>query len=91
MSPKFGEDLPLPEEPIGSRFATTGTVKWYEDDKGVGAIATDATAPWDVWCHFSAIEMAGFKRLDSGQKVEVDYARRDQDSFKYVAERVKPL
>lgn len=83
--------LPDPPEPIGFTATTRGRVLWWYSNKGHGAIETEATAPRDVWCHFSAIVMEGFKQLHKGQLVEVTYERRNQDSFKFVAERVVPL
>jgi CspA family cold shock protein len=46
----------------------TGTVKWFNNDKGYGFIARDAGE--DVFVHFSAIEGGGFRSLDEGQQVE---------------------
>jgi cold shock protein len=81
----------LPQEPIGTESATTGTVKWWSDDKGLGAIASEKTAPWDIWCHFSFVEGEGFRRLIPGEAVELVYVRADQESFRYVARRVRRL
>lgn len=47
----------------------TGTVKWFNDDKGYGFIAPDNNGP-DVFAHHSAINGSGFKTLSEGQKVE---------------------
>jgi cold shock protein len=77
------EVAPMPTEPLGTEHVSRGTVKWWRDAKGYGAIATDATAPWDIWCHFSAVEADGLKTLHPGQEVEVEYFRFDQESFKY--------
>jgi CspA family cold shock protein len=82
--------LPQPTEPIGFTATTDGEVLWWYPDKGHGAIATEATAPRDVWCHFSAVETDGFKELHEGQLVEVTYERADQDTFRYRAIRVRP-
>ena len=49
-------------------MATTGTVKWFNDEKGFGFIEQE-NGP-DVFAHFSAIQDEGFKSLAEGQKVE---------------------
>jgi CspA family cold shock protein len=49
-------------------MAVTGTVKWFNDEKGFGFIAQE-NGP-DVFAHFSAIQGDGFKSLAEGQKVE---------------------
>jgi CspA family cold shock protein len=46
----------------------TGTVKWFNDAKGYGFITPDEGGE-DLFAHFSAIQMAGFKTLKEGQKV----------------------
>jgi CspA family cold shock protein len=47
-----------------------GTVKWFNATKGYGFITTEDGR--DVFAHFSAIEMEGFKTLDEGQAVEFE-------------------
>ncbi|NOY44138.1 cold-shock protein [Deferrisoma camini] len=47
-----------------------GTVKWFNDQKGYGFIAQE-DGP-DVFVHFSAIQMQGFKTLQEGQQVEFE-------------------
>jgi CspA family cold shock protein len=46
----------------------TGTVKWFNDAKGYGFITPDDGSE-DLFAHFSAIQMQGFKTLKEGQKV----------------------
>jgi cold shock protein len=47
-----------------------GTVKWFNSEKGYGFIAVDGGD--DVFVHFSAIAMDGFKTLTDGQRVEFE-------------------
>lgn len=49
----------------------TGTVKWFNNAKGYGFISPDGGGN-DVFAHFSAIDMDGYKTLKQGQKVEFD-------------------
>ena len=46
----------------------TGTVKWFNENKGFGFIERESGA--DVLSHFSAIESTGYKTLAEGQRVE---------------------
>ena len=130
--PEFDESARLgarpPAEPIGTEHTAIGTVKWWKDAKGFGAIASAETAPWDIWFHYSTIPKTGVVTLPSGEqvearsegdfgvhsvatgerlreytftgtsgpviievgaRVEVDFHRANQESFKYVADRVR--
>jgi CspA family cold shock protein len=49
----------------------TGTVKWFNDSKGFGFITPDDGGE-DLFAHFSAIQMNGFKTLHEGQKVSYE-------------------
>ena len=48
----------------------SGTVKWFNDDKGFGFIEREGGQ--DVFVHHSAIQMEGFKTLKEGQKVSME-------------------
>ena len=47
-----------------------GTVKWFNSEKGYGFIAVDGGS--DVFVHYSAIQMDGYKSLEEGQRVEFE-------------------
>lgn len=47
----------------------TGTVKWFNEEKGYGFITPDGGGD-DVFVHHSQIQAEGFRKLDEGQKVE---------------------
>jgi CspA family cold shock protein len=48
----------------------SGTVKWFRNEKGYGFITGEDGQ--DVFVHFSAIQMDGFKTLEEGQKVSFE-------------------
>jgi len=48
-----------------------GTVKWFNAEKGFGFIAPDEGGA-DVFVHFSAIQMSGYRALEQDQRVEFE-------------------
>ena len=65
----------------------TGTVKWFNAEKGFGFISpSDGSA--DVFVHYSAITVDGYKTLEEGQKVEFGVTQGPKGPQ---AEKVKAL
>ncbi len=52
---------------------TTGTVKWFNTNKGYGFISPDE-GNQDVFVHITALEEAGLRQLDDGQRVTYEIA-----------------
>jgi CspA family cold shock protein len=65
---------------------TNGTVKWFNAEKGFGFITGDDGQ--DVFVHYSAIEMTGYKVLEEGQAVTFEVGTGSKGPQ---AEAVKPL
>lgn len=66
-----------------------GTVKWFNAEKGYGFISNDNGGD-DVFVHFSAIQVEGFKTLAEGQKVTFDTEPDPKNSAKLRAINVVP-
>jgi cold shock protein len=64
----------------------TGTVKWFNAEKGFGFIAQPEGG--DVFVHHSAIQMSGYRALEEGQKVEFEVQHGPKG---LMATNVKPI
>jgi CspA family cold shock protein len=58
-------------KPCEGEDMASGTVKWFNGDKGFGFIAQDGGGA-DVFAHFTAISASGFRNLEENQRVEFD-------------------
>lgn len=65
----------------------TGTVKWFNAEKGFGFIAPDDGSA-DVFAHYSAIASSGYRSLEENQKVQFDVV---QGTKGLQAENIQPL
>jgi CspA family cold shock protein len=65
----------------------TGTVKWFNEQKGYGFITPDDGGD-DLFIHFSNIQGEGFRNLEDGQKVEYEAGQGQKGPE---AQNVKPL
>ena len=68
---------------------TTGTVKWFNAQKGFGFIQPDAGGA-DVFVHISAVERSSFGSLNEGQKISYEL-ERDQRSGKMSAGQLQAV
>ena len=67
----------------------TGTVKWFNAEKGFGFIQNDDGSD-DVFVHFSAIQSEGYKSLNEGQRVSFESEVDPKNSSKMRAVNVIP-
>jgi cold shock protein len=78
----------LEQPPQGEMAMATGTVKWFNATKGFGFIQpTDGGT--DVFVHISAVERAGMRDLNEGQKISYDVVA-DKRTGKSSADNLKP-
>ena len=68
---------------------STGTVKWFNGQKGFGFIQPDDGGA-DVFVHISAVERAGLGSLNEGQKLTYEL-ERDQRSGKFAAAQLQAI
>jgi CspA family cold shock protein len=66
---------------------STGTVKWFNAEKGFGFISVDGDGP-DVFVHHTAIQADGFRELQESQRVEFDIVQGNKGPQ---AEAVRPI
>jgi CspA family cold shock protein len=81
MAPKQKNRNTEPTTGILDAERITGTVKWFNDNKGFGFITPEAGAHGitkDVFVHFSGIDGDGFKSLADGQRVEFEVQITDK-------------
>jgi CspA family cold shock protein len=65
----------------------TGTVKWFNSEKGFGFIAPEGGGP-DVFVHYSAIQSSGYRSLEENQRVEFEVTQGPKGMQ---ADQVRPL
>jgi cold shock protein len=65
----------------------TGTVKWFNDAKGFGFIEPSAGGE-DIFAHFSAIQMEGFRTLKQGSKVSYELTNGPKG---LLAQNIRPI
>ena len=68
----------------------TGTVKWFNAEKGYGFISNDAGGD-DVFVHFSAIQGTGYRSLNEGQKVSYEVEQDPKNTGKLRAVNVAAI
>src|SRR5260370_30215010 len=81
--------IPRAQPSVKGKFMTTGTVKFYNDQKGFGFIQPDDGGK-DVFVHATALERAGIRALREGQKVSF-VAQTDPRSGKIAADNLEAV
>lgn len=64
-----------------------GTVKWFNDAKGFGFIEPEGGGP-DVFAHFSAVQMEGFRTLKQGSRVSYEVVQGPKGNL---AQNIQPI
>ena len=72
---------------VKGKTLATGTVKWFNAEKGFGFIAPDDGSA-DVFVHYSEIQSNGFRSLEENQKVEFEVGQGQKGPQ---AQQVRPL
>lgn len=70
-------------------MSVIGVVRTWRNDEGWGVIDS-AETPGGCWAHFSAVAMPGYRSLQPGAPVELDWEQAEQDGFHYRAVRAWP-
>ena len=68
----------------------TGTVKWFNAEKGYGFISNDEGGD-DVFVHFSAIQGTGYRSLNEGQKVSYEVEQDPKNTGKLRADNAAAI
>jgi CspA family cold shock protein len=72
---------------VEGKTLATGTVKWFNAEKGFGFIAPDDGSA-DVFVHYSEIQSKGFRSLEENQKVEFEVGQGQKGPQ---AQQVRPI
>jgi cold shock protein len=67
----------------------TGTVKWFNGQKGYGFIQPDAGGP-DIFVHITAVERSGMGQLNDGQKIQYELTQ-DRKTGKSSADQLSAI
>jgi CspA family cold shock protein len=62
--------MAVPHSKQGGSVVATGTVKWFNAEKGYGFISREGGS--DLFVHYTAIEGSGYRSLEEGQHVEFE-------------------
>lgn len=75
-----------------SPYVSANVSEWHNEE-GWGVLSS-SDVPEDIWVHFSAVDMEGYKTLTPGERVDVEVEGPlpfDQDGYRFRAKRVIPL